>query len=650
MLKTSPEGRSRFFRDFVSSPLFVCLIVAGIVSIAILELRRHGHLQEYELKAYDWSVRLQPIHAPPQSLVTIVSLTERDIQSFKKWPLSDGTLAAALTKLVSYGPRAIGVDIYRDFAVDTGAEALADVLQNHANIFWVAKVGSDEEEAIPAPAVLRGTEQVGFNDTIPDRDGVVRRGLLFLDDGQDTLYAFPLRLALAYLEREGIAPSADPLHPDDLRLGKATFPRLGPKQGGYVTADMGGYQILMDYPGALQSFPSFSMQELLAGRVSAEAIRDKIVLIGVTAVSVKDSFHTPYSSGLLGPDPTMYGVRLHAIVLNQLLRGALEGRHTVQPSGEFVATCWIILAAIGGSAAGVLGRSIWRFLLLVFGGTVVLVGLTQVAFTWGHWIPLVPPLVGWFLSAALLTPYMYSYVWRERGLLKDLFSRHVSAEIVDEIWRHRDQFFEGGRPRSQNATVTVLFSDLAGFTPVAEKLSPQGLMDWINRYMEIMAGIVIAHGGVVDDYFGDAIKADFGIPLVRTTDEEVRQDARHAVDCALAMEQEMIRLNREWQADGAPMIRLRIGIYTGSVVAGSLGSANRLKYTTLGDTVNTAARLETYDKDRWQPQPGESPCRILAGESTHRYLSEHYQMQYFGDLELKGKEQKVSVHRILTRV
>jgi adenylate cyclase len=232
----------------------------------------------------------------------------------------------------------------------------------------------------------------------------------------------------------------------------------------------------------------------------------------------------------------------------------------------------------------------------------------------------------------------------QRDTLMRLFSKHVSSEVAEALWQQRDQFLDGGRPRSQKQIVTVMFTDLQGFTTISEKLDAQALMDLINRYMDAIARTAMDHGGVVDDYFGDGVKVNFGVPLPRTTDAERRQDAVHAVSCAVALEQDMRRLNGITQERGLPPLRRRIGINTGAVVAGSLGSAERRKYTTLGDTVNTAARLESFSKELNLSHLAESPCRILISESTYRYLGDQFETQKVGELSLKGKEEKIPAY------
>lgn len=174
-------------------------------------------------------------------------------------------------------------------------------------------------------------------------------------------------------------------------------------------------------------------------------------------------------------------------------------------------------------------------------------------------------------------------------------------------------------------------------------MTPQELIDWLNTYMEAMAGLIMKYGGVVDSYAGDGIKADFGVPIPRQSSAEICSDAINAVSCALAMEQEMCRLNVVWGGKGLPEVGIRVGLFTGPVVGGLLGSTQRLKYTTIGDTVNIASRLESYDKDMGK----RALCRILIGDSTLDCLEVQYQTEKIGEVKLKGKEQAVTLHQIL---
>jgi adenylate cyclase len=229
-----------------------------------------------------------------------------------------------------------------------------------------------------------------------------------------------------------------------------------------------------------------------------------------------------------------------------------------------------------------------------------------------------------------------------------LFSRHVSKQVAEGIWRDREQFLDGQRPRPQQLVATVLFTDLVGFTSVSEKLPPEELMDWLNEFMEPMAKQVSAHGGVIEQFTGDAIVAVFGVPIARKDEEEISQDAINAVNCALAMGTVLRDLNGHWLAQNRPTTAMRIGIYTGPMVAGSLGSSDRLEYVVIGDTVNVASRLESFDKELFFPLRLDGrPCRILIGEATLRRLRERFLTERVGEVSLKGKEERIHVYRVL---
>lgn len=463
-------------------------------------------------------------------------------------------------------------------------------------------------------------------------------------DGEQEAYAFALRLALLYLQAEQIWHQPDPVNPSHLRIGPTTIRPLEAYDGPYINTDARGYQYWLDFRDAPQAFPAYTLDTLLTGGIDVAALRDKIVLIGVTADSVKDFFYTPSSRGL--HTQQMTGIALHARMISQLLRAGLNGHRPLATLSEFQEALWLLLWSVLGGMMGLWLRSPWRFALLAACGLFFLGLITYTAFVLGWFLPLVPPAMAWVIAAAVVTAYMSNREKEERNLLMQLFARHVSTEIADTIWEQRDEFLHGGRPRPQKVMVTVLLTDLEGFTSLSESLDPQAVMAWINMYMEVMAQLVTAHGGIVDDYAGDGLKADFGVPLARTTEAEIRQDAINAVRCALAMERAMSKLNADFEAQALPVGSMRVGIYTGPVVAGSMGSAQRLKYTTIGDTVNTAARLESAAKEL---VPLDTPCRILIGDTTVQYLSDDFQVHRIGEVSLKGKAHKVTAFHITSQ-
>ena len=628
------------------SRIAVSVLAGLLIGLFILGIRSTSILEPLELTVYDWLIQSRRGSEGADPRIVLITVTEQDILNQGRWPITDAILAQALERLVAFQPRAIGVDIYRDIPVDPGHTDLNRVFVEHPQIIAVTKLGGGTVAGIPPPPVLAGTEQVAFNDILIDSDGIVRRGLLFQEVDDQTAYGFAIRLAMLFLAEEGISPQPSPDDPEQLRLGPTTLRRFGSNDGGYVGADAAGYQILLDFHRGQNPPPSFSLTALLTDQVDPDAIRNKIVLFGVTAESVPDLFHTPFSSGN-DTGRMIPGVTVHAQVISQLLGAAMDGRRpTVTPS-ESQEWLWTLLWGLCGAGLGVWIRSPWRLALSAVGGLFILSTIVFVAFAQGWWIPLVPPAMAWFLSGSAVTVSVLSRERKERALLMHLFSKHVSGEVAEAVWRQREQFLQDGRPRSQQLTATVFFSDFKGYTAASEKMTPEALMDWVNSYLDVMAGLVIKHGGVIDDYAGDAIKANFGVPLPRNSEEEIAQDAVNAVTCALAMEKQMHRLNMRHLQEGFATIGMRIGIHTGLVVAGSVGTSERLKYTTVGDAVNTAARLESMDRDIVQETPGRRLCRILIEESTKRYLGDRFVLDRIGEVSVKGKEQALMVYRVV---
>jgi adenylate cyclase len=288
----------------------------------------------------------------------------------------------------------------------------------------------------------------------------VRRGLLFIDDGVTTATAFALRLALLYLQPEGIVLQPDPKYPEQLRLGPHTLRPLEPNDGPYVAADASGYQFLLDLR-LRGSFPSVTLAELLAGNIAPEVLRDKIVIVGVTAQSVKDHFYTPFSLGLQENQQTD-GVAIHAHITSHLIRLGLGGVAPIKTLNEWQEGIWIILWSAIGTLTGFKVRSPWKFSFAIGSGLLALTAFDFGVFLRGWWLPLVPPALTWFIASAAITTYLSYQETVQRAALMQLFSRHVSKQVAEGIWRERDQFLDGQRPRPQQLVATVLFTDLVG--------------------------------------------------------------------------------------------------------------------------------------------------------------------------------------------
>ena len=636
----------RLINRKLSSRLVSLLIVLFVFACAGTA-RRLGWFQSLEFRAYDSFIRHQPKAATSDPIV-IVEMTEADIHNPDlDWPIYDEKLAELLRKLVAGKPAVIGLDIWRDMPVPkhgTGIHEFNQVLLSNANIIPIFT------RVIAPPAVLKGNaDRIAFNDNLIEDAGVdrniptVRRSMLFGDsDTGERFFSLPFHLAMIYLERKGIQPELDPTDAKVLRLGKARLRQFQANDGAYVGADAGGWHMLLDFK-CPDHFLRFTFTDALAGRIPPEALRDKIVLIGLNTQSVFDERVTPINR-------RHRGVELQAMIVNQLLRQALQGEKPLRFWNDWVEDAWVLLWCLIGGAIGYHVRSPWRFGPESIACLFVLSGTAWVAFANGWWIPLAAPAVAYAPAAVFVTSYVSYQEKKQRGQLMQLFARQVSPDIAKALWEQREEFLAGQRPRTQKLTATVLFTDLVAFTATSEKMEPALLMDWLNEYMEAMATVIMAHQGVVEKYIGDAIMSVFGVPLVRTSEEEIRQDARNAVRCALAMRVKMGELNEQWKARGLPLSGMRVGIHTGSLVAGSLGSSERQEYTVIGDTVNTASRLESFSliaAGPDQPDTGNR-CRILISEATQRLLGDEFQTREVGNMILKNKKEPVTIFAVIS--
>jgi len=616
------------------------LLIPPVVAALTIAVRAVGGLQLLEWAAFDQFVRLRPLE-PPDPRIVVITVDEPDIRSVGQWPIPDATIAELVKVVRRQDPVAIGLDIYRDLPVQPGHEELLEVYETTPNLIGVEKVvGDGTTAAIAPPPQLKEKGRVASIDLVLDADGRVRRGLLSVRTDDDrTILSLGARLALMYLEGQGITPTMT--EAGNVKLGDGVFVRLTGNDGGYVGADSGGYQVLLNYRGPQENFDTISMTDVLEGRAPPELFRDRIVLIGPIGQSLNDLFFTPYSGGPLSLSDRMPGVVIHANVASQIIGAALDGRPQFRVGSDEVEWAWILIWAVSGAVLGWTYRFSLRAAvsLAVAGGS--LVAGSYLAFLEGWWVPVVPPMLAFVGSGIAIAGYIANLEHQERQMVMTLFGRHVTPQIAEVIWQSRDELIARGQLTGQKMVATVLFADLKGFSTIAETMEADALMVWLNEYMNGMADIVLDHEGIVDKFIGDAVMAVFGVPIPRTTPEEISRDAIAAVSCAVEMGKKLRSLNRQWQIEGKPTVSMRVGIATGEVVTGSLGSSQRMDYTTLGDSVNIAARLESYDKSF-----GPGVCRILMSQETHRQIGGRFLTHFVGRIHLKGRTQAIDVYQI----
>jgi adenylate cyclase len=638
-------------------------------------------LDRLELTTYDWRMRLAADPAAVNKdivLVEINDLSIREMQDiFGRWPWPRLAISFAIDFLRRGPAKVVAVDMSlpeKDRVVTyvwddpndkwSGSQsdrALADSARKSGNVVMLADAvyegiaGAKKKDANastwqgspfhagplaePRPLVLAPYQDLadaaaalGHNFLTPDDDGPARRMPPFIvNDGKE----MPSLGVATALRAGGFRPEDVSADGTVLRIGDRRIPLIRRGIGGHdqwtMLINYRAPALVKTASGELERpYPTYdfrnlfaSEQEILTGqkpRIDPAVFKDKIVFIGATASGLVDIFGTPMSSESSGSMP---GIQLHASMADSILANRFIHPATTRSR---IATILIASLAIGMLAAFLPFTTAAAASLAILGGWT---WLTVSAFKAGQWLNLVQPLAVGGLALFFGTAYQYFVEGKEKRKVAKLFGRYVSRDVYSQLMANPDQAELGGKRRE----MTVLFSDIRGFTTVTERGNPEELVRQLNEYFSRMVEIVFRHKGTVDKFVGDMVMALFSAPL------DDADHANHAVQAAVDMVKELGELNRAWVAKGMVQLDIGIGVNSGDMIAGNIGSSSIMSYTVIGDNVNLGSRLESLNK--------EYKTRIIISEATRARLTGDFQTRPLGDVVVKGKSKAVQIFEVL---
>ena len=614
----------------------VALAVAVI--LAVLHQAHFRLFDILELKMLDVQFAVRgPLKPGPETV--IATIDEKSINRLGRFPWPRSLWGRVVDRLTEEGARVIVFDVFFSEAESVESDDLFQkaIMQSGRVILPVvfdlkggyaesgftdqpvdflvpsaySAMRDKESDAVPEAAMVLPplsrfsvfARTLAHINMSPDLDGTLRWEMLAIRFRDD--YYAPIGLQAARLYRD--------LPLEQMVLDFARGVRLGDTM---IPLDDFG-RLLINYRGPNNTFAAYSVSDILDRALPPGTFRDKIVLIGATAIGIYDLRVTPYSTN-------MAGIEKHANVVDNVLRGDFLRRSAdldIPLIISFALLLGILLPRLGAKAGAAL-------FIVLFGGYT---GFVHFLFaSKGIWFNWVYPASSLFFCYTTSTAYRFFTEERRARDIRKMFSSYVSKRIVDVLIRDPSRMRLGGDRKE----LTVLFSDIRGFTSFSEKHLPEEVVSQLNEYLGAMTDIVFEHDGTLDKFVGDAVMAFWGAPL------DQPDHAERAVTCALAMIRRLEELQKVWAAQGKHVIDIGIGINTGDMIVGNMGAeGKKMDFTVIGDNVNLGARVEGLTR--------QYNSHIIITEFTYARVKNIVSVKELGSVTVKGKERPVVVYDVL---
>ena len=586
----------------------VSLLILCGTTLFILALWLSGLTGSIEKKFYDLKFMVRGMQEPSKDVV-IVGIDEESLAKFGQWPWPRRILARGIRNLKDAGVNTIAVDIIfpepsRDPVDDMelasacryakcviGASYYETVLGKVAEMVDGNLEIREElktQLVLPADTLIKSFKSLGFTNASPDNDGVLRSVILNKEIDGEVYYPLNIFACANYLKK----------NPGDIK-----FPA--------------NKKILANFRTGNNGYTRYSFKLIYNGGFPKEWIKDKIVFIGSLATGAFDHYPTPY-------EKSFPGVEFHTTTVDNIINK--DYIRTVSPVMIFIL---IVLFSFGIGYLFINLKPLSG--TLVFFGTIIgYFIIVQLLFLKGHvHIDFLKPIMGLVFSFLGIMAYKYSAERKEKVWIKKTFSQYMSPDVIKELTENPDKLKLGGERKN----LTVLFSDIRGFTSISEKMEPEEISSLLNEYLSAMVDIVFEYKGTVDKFIGDAVMAFWGAPVPQ------EDHAKKAVACALAMIRKLTEMQEMWKQQGKHIIDIGVGINTGPMVVGNMGAVQRMDYSIIGDNVNLGSRLEGLTR--------QYNVKIIISEFTYEIVKDSFECNSLGEVKVKGKQKPVKIYEVV---
>jgi len=654
--KTSPN-------KFLWDKLILPVIIASVSSI-VASLLSNGipvqipFLQTAQMKTLDQRFEHRGIvNMRDTSKVVIVAITDQSFDGLpNSFPFPRRYYARVIRNLFDAGAKAVGVDIFFDDPSKMPGDdsLLAAALRRYRKVVLAGYSDIDvsqrfkilKNEDFYHNVFLKIDSSIGIVFVANDLDGVFRRYMPFVEFqvGENQYKVVPTFGFAMVAQSSGLGNLTASDSDSDFQLGNFVVPKFdrtsmlinyhGPS-GSFPTYDI--YQVIDDSTFQTRDEIDFGIQTNLYYDLKESGVfKDKIVLIGAEYPGSNDLKPIPFSrNGAVQSGSNAYGVEIHAAAIETLLdRDFLRNSNAWLNFLEmFLGSFLIALTSFAFKSAQRSRMFLEIFIPLLTTGGVIL-GSFQLAFLFFDKqrivLDVIYPVLGYVFGYVGTVVYQYVSERRQKAAIKSIFSRYVDPSVVNQLVGNPELVRLGG----ERKTMSVLFSDIADFTGVSEKLLPEELVAHLNEYLTAMTGIVFKYSGTLDKYIGDAIIAFWGAPI------ELKDHAYRACQAAMEMTRKLEELQSKWEKEGKPILNFRVGINSGEMVVGNVGGNERFDYTVIGDNVNLASRLEGANK--------MYRTRILLTEFTRELVKEKIFARELDLIVVKGKTRPVKVYELIS--